>query len=458
MKINYKILFVLLVLCSSLASCNKEDEVHYNKVQVSESTNEIDVFLKEHFLDKYNSAVRWQWSDKYIDVEYYVGPPQIEKVIPTAKFIEDFWINPYAACSEKAKQFITENFPTEVILIGTQMLNENGTSTLGFAEAGVRITLTEINDFDLKNPKWLRQQLHTMHHEFSHIVHQNYKLPAGYELISGTMYTGNSWTSLMIYPNQKSKEEREKETEEEWRERMKSVIVEDNSNSIKLGCVTPYGTSSAYEDFAELVSFFLISKETSFEEEYMPKNEEQIREVVKDSVNSFYKRVERIQTEAFNTSYARAYKSNYEYYLNKYKTEGKTDDEAKTMAEEISKRLATNTANKTADAARLQIPEVSEVVDGIFNKEYNKAILAGMSDEEAKNAAYKIAAPYASDMTYIATQKALEASNKLKSLNDGKILIKKKLDMTMDYYKSNFDIDLAKLRDIIQERVTKAQK
>jgi len=458
MKINYKIIFIYLVVFSTLISCNKEDELNYEKREISESTNAIDVFLKEHFLDKYNSAVRWEWDDKYVDIEYYVGPPEPAKVIPTAEFIEDFWINPYAECSEKAKQFISDNFPTEVILIGTQMLNENGTSTLGFAEAGVRITLTEINDFDLKNLKWLRQQLHTMHHEFSHIVHQTYKLPAGYELVSGSMYTGNSWTSLMIYPDQKTKEQRENETEEEWKERMKSIVKEDNTNGIKLGCVTPYGTSNAYEDFAELVSFFLITKEADFTEEYMPKSEEEIREVVRDTVNSFYAKVEKVQTEAYNSSYAQAYKSNYEHYYAKYIGEGKTEEESKTLAEEISKKLATSTANKVADAARLKMPEISEVIEPIFEKAYNKAKASGMTDEEAQNAAFAITAPYVSDMTFIATERALIASEKLKSLNAGKKLIKQKLDMVLDYYKSNFDIDLAKLRDIIQERIVNAQK
>jgi len=456
MKMNYKILFIYIVLFSAFVSCTKEDDLNYEKREIEVVKGEINAYLKENFLDKYNSAVRWEWNDIFVDVNYYVGPCKSELVIPTGEFMKDFWIEPYAMCSEKGKKFIEDNFPTEVVLIGTKMLNENGTTTLGFAEAGVRITLTEINDFDLKSDAWMQQQLHTIHHEFTHIVHQTYQLPLGYEKISGGLYTGNSWTTLIPQQRQLSREELEAETEEEYNKRHNAK--KDNSNAIKRGIVTPYGSSNEYEDFAELVSFFLITKAEDFNEEYKPKTDEEIEKAVSDTINNFFVKLEKIQVEAYDLAYATAYASNYSYYLDKYKEEGQSEAEAKLAAAEIANKNAVALGNKSAAAAKLKMPEISEITEPMFEKAKRKAMADGKTEEEAEIIAFNLTAPYVNDMTFISVQRGLLASENLKSLNEGKQLIQKKLDLTKDYYKANFDVDLSKLRDILQERIANAKK
>lgn len=443
-KINYKILFIYIVLFSTFFSCAKEDDLKYEKIIVKEKTGEIDTYLKEHFLDKYNSAIIYEWDDKYVDIEYYVGPAKRNLVVPTAKFIEDFWIQPYAMCSEKGKAFIEKNFPNEVVLIGTKMLNENGTTTLGFAEAGVRITLTEVNDFNLRSDKWVRQQLHTMHHEFTHIVHQTYKLPEGYEKITGGLYTGNSWTTLEIYDRGMTDEELANETDEEREKRHNAVEKKDNSNAIKRGVVTAYGTSNEYEDFAELVSNFLIIKAEDFNEEYMPKTDSDIKKIVGDTIANFNAKAKRLMQSAYDKRYDQFLKDNKDN--DKYKT----DQELKIAAD--------REAMKVAEATRIKMPEVQEIIKPMVDEIVSREMASGKTEDEANAIAVIEIRPYLGDMIFITTQRALKVSEFLKSLNDGKRLIKKKLDMTMDYYKSNFDVDLNKLRDIIQERIANAKK
>lgn len=111
--------------------------------------------------------------------------------------------------------------------------------TAGYADAGVRITLTDLNSYDLSNDEWLLTQLQTIHHEFTHIVHQRHGLPEGWEEISKEDYIGNSWVNL------------------------------SDDEAVARGMITPYGTSNKYEDFADYVGTFLTMGKVAFEAKYL---------------------------------------------------------------------------------------------------------------------------------------------------------------------------------------------
>ena len=77
------------------------------------------------------------------------------------------------------------------------MYNDDGTVTLGTADAGARITLTDVNSIDLDDQEWLYLQLNVIYHEFAHIVHQRYNLPTNWQHISPEGYTSvGSWYTL----------------------------------------------------------------------------------------------------------------------------------------------------------------------------------------------------------------------------------------------------------------------
>jgi substrate import-associated zinc metallohydrolase lipoprotein len=125
-----------------------------------------------------------------------------------------------------------------VIFIGSPIFNDDGTVTLGVADAGARITLTEVNLIDIDNQDWVLRQLGTIYHEFAHIVHQRYNLPTGFQQISPDGYTSlGSWYNL---------------TEEE---------------ALRRGFVSPYATSTFNEDFAETAAFILF--DPTFYETYI---------------------------------------------------------------------------------------------------------------------------------------------------------------------------------------------
>ena len=231
MKVKYLIIGVFLI---TLSSCSQEDESHYTPVVVEPSTNATDIYIKNNIMDPYNSRVVWKWQNQLINYSSYVTPPQERVVIPAVDMLKTYWINPYEK-AENGKEFLKTYFPPEFVFIGSPLYNGDGTVTLGVAEAGMRITLTELDYFSATSRAFVLRQMHTVHHEYTHIIHQQNKLPEGYKDVN-PKFTGSEWIN----------------------------IKDDGKECVKLGMVTPYGTSSENEDFAELVSTYLTTSESDF--------------------------------------------------------------------------------------------------------------------------------------------------------------------------------------------------
>jgi substrate import-associated zinc metallohydrolase lipoprotein len=208
-------------------SCDEED-VSAPVKEYPQSSDEIDQFIQQNFIDEYGVAVRYKYVDNFVDENKRVVPPKREVVLPMLDFLTEFWIEPFEEVSN-GDEFFRAHVPAEVVFIGSPIYNADGTVTLGTADAGARITLTEVNYINTEDEDWIFRQLGTIYHEFAHIVHQRYNLPPNWQEISPQGYTSaGSWYNL---------------TDEE---------------ALQRGFVSPYGTSSFNEDFAELVAFLLF--------------------------------------------------------------------------------------------------------------------------------------------------------------------------------------------------------
>ncbi|HEY5919848.1 MAG TPA: substrate import-associated zinc metallohydrolase lipoprotein, partial [Chryseolinea sp.] len=186
-----------------------------------------DIYIQTNFVDKYGVAVRYKFVDRYVDPDKRVAPPLREVVEPTLDFLTEFWVEPYINV-QNGRRFFENHVPAEVVLIGSLMYNDDGTVTLGTADAGARITLTDVNSIDLEDQDWLFLQLNVIYHEFAHIVHQRYNLPTNWQQISPEGYTSSgSWYTL------------------------------SDEEALQRGFVTPYATSDYNEDYAETVAHIL---------------------------------------------------------------------------------------------------------------------------------------------------------------------------------------------------------
>lgn len=208
--------------------CYPDEEVVAPVKEQPLSDDPLDRYIRENFVEEYGVAVRYKFVDRYVDQNKRVTPPKLNVVEPMLDFLTEFWIEPFTDVAN-GNRFFRDHVPAEVILIGSTMYNADGTVTLGTADAGARITLTEVNFVNVENRDWVFRQLGTIYHEFAHIVHQRYNLPPAWQEISPQGYTSlGSWYNL---------------TDEE---------------ALQRGFVSPYGTSTFNEDFAEVVAFLLF--------------------------------------------------------------------------------------------------------------------------------------------------------------------------------------------------------
>lgn len=235
-KLN--IIIYLILATVGLNSCYPDEELN---VPVNDSDvelmSELDEFIERNFTERYGMAIRYRYEDRFVAPGRRAIPPDLDVVRPMLDFIQDFWVDPYLEVPN-GEEFFEDHVPAEIVFLGGFIFNNDGTVTLGTADAGAQITFTNVNAIDPADPEWVQLQLQTVYHEFAHTVHQRYKLPPAFETIAPTGYTSaGSWFNL---------------TDEE---------------ALQRGFVSPYSTSSPNEDFAETVAFFLFNPD--FEEEFM---------------------------------------------------------------------------------------------------------------------------------------------------------------------------------------------
>lgn len=263
MKINNRFFaIIMLLLLSVTPACEKDDAVEYKKENTSLSEDEIDRYFQENFQDKYGCAIRWKWVDRYVDISYVVAPTKRSVLIQVGEMIKTFWIEPFLLESKESGEFIRKHFPPEIVCIGSPLRNADGSVTLGYADSGVRITLTELNFYDLSDRDWVIQQLHTIHHEFTHIVHQLYNMPMGFNEVTPNNYTGQAWSDIYTVAEMELINQGLSPTRE-----MVDALAEEMS--IAKGMLTPYGTSTEFEDISEFVSLYLLTNPTEFDKKFL---------------------------------------------------------------------------------------------------------------------------------------------------------------------------------------------
>lgn len=234
MKGTTFLLFIIFLLTGCYPDESLNVPVKQTDVQLE---TDLDKFIETNFREKYGMAIRYRFVDRYIGPTQRVAPPRLEVVQPMLDFIQKFWVDPFLEV-QNGEAYFRAYVPSEVVLLGGFIYNDDGTVVLGTADAGAQITFTYVNAIDPADKEWEALQLQTVYHEFAHIVHQRNKLPADFEKISPAGYTSPGfWVSL------------------------------SDEDALIRGFVSPYGTSSPNEDFAETVAFFLYNP--NFESEFM---------------------------------------------------------------------------------------------------------------------------------------------------------------------------------------------
>ena len=158
-------------------------------------TYQLDTFLLENYLKKYNLTFLYKMPDISTNMNYNLVPATYENSIDLAVLCKYLWFDVYDKIA--GEDFLKSYGPRIILLVGSPAYNPtSGTEIVGLAEGGIKVTLFKvnamnmfINNADMMNEYYFK----TMHHEFAHILHQTKTYPNEFNTISIGHYDSNNW-------------------------------------------------------------------------------------------------------------------------------------------------------------------------------------------------------------------------------------------------------------------------
>lgn len=229
---------LLAAVAGGFSSC-AEDKIEGSIFDTTEKpldpnsfTYALDKFSQDNFLAPYNMRFVYKIEDIETDMTYNLVPSSYEKSVEMAALMKYLWLDVYKKNVPDAA-FLPTYGPKIIQLIGCPAYNPStGTETVGLAESGVKITLYKVNELDVNDIDGLNENFFkTMHHEFSHILHQTKAYPESFQEISAGSYDGFSWQDR------------------------------NDVEARTLGCVTPYASSAVSEDWVETIANYIVKND-----------------------------------------------------------------------------------------------------------------------------------------------------------------------------------------------------
>lgn len=215
-------------------SCNDErlDSESIFQDDDASKDNDFDKWIYTNYTIPYNIRLMYQMEDIESDYKYPLAPAQYEQSIRLAHIIKYVWIDAYAEVA--GSTFIRQYVPKVLHFIGSSGYNSSGTEILGTAEGGIKVTLYKVNDFTLDANVLNEYYFKTMHHEFSHILHQTKDFDTQYKLITEGDYVSGDW------------------------------YLYSQNQALQKGFITPYSMSEPREDIAEMTAEYIVLTQTQW--------------------------------------------------------------------------------------------------------------------------------------------------------------------------------------------------
>ena len=240
-KLNIFALILVALTTLNVTSCSDDKLGDTIFPAVSETldrsqyTFPLDTFVKVNFLEPYNMRYLYKLQDIGSDMDYNLTPCSYDQCVNLAVLNKYLWYDVYRDIV--GDEFLKKFSPRVMHVIGSPAYNPtSGTIKLGTAEGGLKITLYNAEslkpeDLDNLNEYFFK----TMHHEFSHILHQNVNYPQDFNLISSAFYNTAGW--------------------------------QDTPDSVSLGqgFVSNYASSQAREDWVETIANYIVKDSITWE-------------------------------------------------------------------------------------------------------------------------------------------------------------------------------------------------
>lgn len=237
MKLKYKLFTMAAAALLTLGvttSCSDDDfdptifDTTEYPLDRSSVTFPLDTFCIENFRIPYNLRYVYKMEDIGSDMQKNLVPASYENSKELAVLTKYLWYDAYVQCA--GEEFLKIYSPRIIHVIGSKSYNPvSGTETLGEAEGGLKITLYGANDLDVNNIELLNENFFkTMHHEFGHILAQNYTYPTSFQTISQGLYNPVDWQD------------------------------EQDSIALTQGFVSTYAMSQIREDWVEVLANYIV--------------------------------------------------------------------------------------------------------------------------------------------------------------------------------------------------------
>lgn len=230
-----KMKYLPILLLTLLLACSKKEYLDTDLPGLGGETwvkGPLDFWLDTNFVNPYNIEVKYRFDRYELSLNKDLVPITESQVEPVMTTIAQTWVQPYI--DEAGATFFKKYCQKQFVLVGSPQYNTNNTVTLGTAEGGRKVVLFALNAFSLNDKPGVREMLHTIHHEFAHILHQTIMYPVEFKTIS-TGYTG-SWNDYSL------------------------------QEALDRGFVTQYARSAPDEDFVEMVSTMLVEGRDGFDD------------------------------------------------------------------------------------------------------------------------------------------------------------------------------------------------
>ena len=232
MKKNILALSLLAVVAAGFTACSSDDLSSESVIKSSTTSETVfDKWLYKNYVVPYNIQIQWRYEDSESDMAYYDVPADSAQSVELAHIIKYTCVEAYTEVA--GIDFTRRYFPKLFSFLGEFEYDNSGTMKLGTAEGGKKIRLLGINHLDqYKNNRSALDELYlkTIHHEFVHIVNQTKDYPRDFGKVTPTGYVNDSWSSDAY-----------------------------GTGFEKRGFVTAYSQKEEREDFAEVVSTYIIS-------------------------------------------------------------------------------------------------------------------------------------------------------------------------------------------------------
>lgn len=259
----------------------------------------LDDWILTEYTNPYNIEVLWRWTTKESGYDLNYIPPKTENVKPFLLMLKNTFIGTYEEVMGKA--FIKPLVPKQFLLLG-EFGYTFGARRLGQAEAGSKFVFYGVDywdrEFDDYYPgqqyPFIREAIHTMYHEFAHILHQTKLFSEDFQKLSKSDYTirWNDFNDLQAVVKGFSSNYSMKNHNEDFVELIAfytTLTPEQWEERISMGVVAAENKIKAHPDDKEPVSMeeaekgkALLQKKISMVKDYLKSSWEIELDVIRD--------------------------------------------------------------------------------------------------------------------------------------------------------------------------------